>query len=373
MTYGYDSHVTKFLEANNKDNISKHAENFLYDLQQVRKTDENRPLLFVAHSLGGIIIKGALEESKRSEHQPKFLSIYNSTRGILFLGTPHGGRISGLQGKIVDDRASIVGHARAETVAGIDADHRGIARFENRDDQGYQVVWGALQDYIGAVLKSIKTAETMISDALEMEARESAQSLRLPKRFERRDRVAEPCRLTCEWIWQHEAFQAWQSASRSSFLFISGRPGCGKSVLAKYLYSQMLVEASKSQCVASYLFDGQEDEIGRSMEGLIRSLLSEVIEKKLTLINRIPISQEYKMLKDTQQTSLVEWPLTALKNLFRSLGDAEDTEFLFIVDALDEAKPEDIFDISQLLEGLLSVDNKATFKIILTARPATFV
>nr|AYP72781.1 meroterpenoid PM-122-9-9852 [Penicillium brasilianum] len=282
----------------------------------------------------------------------------------------HSLRISGLQGKIVDDRASIVGHSRAETVAGIDADHRGIARFENRDDQGYQVVWGAPQDYIGAVLKSIKTAETMMlwkwkheKNALDLFYYQSALSAEI----EWRNRAA----LLVNGF--YEAFQAWQSALRSSFLFVLGRPGCGKSVLAKYLYSQMLVEASKSQCVASYLFDGQEDEIGRSMEGLIRSLLSEVIEKKLTLINRTPISQEYKILKDTQQTSLVEWPLTALKNLFRSLGDAEDTEYLFIVDALDEAKPEDISDISQLLEGLLSVDNKATFKIILTARPATFV
>jgi hypothetical protein len=39
MTYGYDSHITKFLKANNRDNISQHALNFLVQLQQVRKKD----------------------------------------------------------------------------------------------------------------------------------------------------------------------------------------------------------------------------------------------------------------------------------------------------------------------------------------------
>lgn len=33
----------------------------------------------------------ALENSKRATHQPQYLSIYRATRGIIFLGTPHGG------------------------------------------------------------------------------------------------------------------------------------------------------------------------------------------------------------------------------------------------------------------------------------------
>jgi len=33
----------------------------------------------------------ALRNSKDSIHQPQFLPIYKSTKGIIFLGTPHGG------------------------------------------------------------------------------------------------------------------------------------------------------------------------------------------------------------------------------------------------------------------------------------------
>lgn len=33
----------------------------------------------------------ALDNSKRAQHQPQYLPIYSSTRGIVFLGTPHKG------------------------------------------------------------------------------------------------------------------------------------------------------------------------------------------------------------------------------------------------------------------------------------------
>jgi hypothetical protein len=49
-------------------------------------------LLFVAHSLGGIVVKEALRRSHGCEtYQSHLRSIYNFTSGIIFLGTPHGG------------------------------------------------------------------------------------------------------------------------------------------------------------------------------------------------------------------------------------------------------------------------------------------
>ncbi|KAI0534757.1 ankyrin repeat-containing domain protein [Xylaria digitata] len=91
LVWGYDTQVGHFFSASDQQNISQHGNNFLITLQQERKEDPNRPLLFVAHSLGGIIVKVALRNSRGSTHQPQYLSIYKSTRGIIFLGTPHGG------------------------------------------------------------------------------------------------------------------------------------------------------------------------------------------------------------------------------------------------------------------------------------------
>jgi hypothetical protein len=44
----------------------------------------------VGHSLGGIVIKEALRQSKQAS-QPILRNVFKSTVGIIFFGTPHGG------------------------------------------------------------------------------------------------------------------------------------------------------------------------------------------------------------------------------------------------------------------------------------------
>lgn len=56
MTWGYDTIVTKGIAApTNKSNIFAHAKDLLYALD--RERPQGRPLIFVAHSLGGIVVK----------------------------------------------------------------------------------------------------------------------------------------------------------------------------------------------------------------------------------------------------------------------------------------------------------------------------
>jgi hypothetical protein len=56
LTWGYDTNVIKGIAApTNKSNIFAHAKDLLYALDRGRP--QGRPLIFVAHSLGGIIVK----------------------------------------------------------------------------------------------------------------------------------------------------------------------------------------------------------------------------------------------------------------------------------------------------------------------------
>jgi hypothetical protein len=53
--------------------------------------EPSRPLLLVAHSLGGLLVKEALRRSRGLEKQSLLRNIFESTTGIIFFGTPHEG------------------------------------------------------------------------------------------------------------------------------------------------------------------------------------------------------------------------------------------------------------------------------------------
>ncbi|MCJ1270174.1 hypothetical protein MMC22_010070 [Lobaria immixta] len=82
--------------------VREQAMNLLNRIASKRDDDENRPIVFVAHSLGGIVVKRALVEAKLDD---SYKSIREATYGIAFFGTPHQG---GNFAKLGDIAASIV-------------------------------------------------------------------------------------------------------------------------------------------------------------------------------------------------------------------------------------------------------------------------
>ncbi|KAF7505355.1 hypothetical protein GJ744_000976 [Endocarpon pusillum] len=56
--------------------------------------------------------------------------------------------VYGLNDRVVPYDSAIVGHARQETVRGINGNHSEICRFSGATDPGHRAVVGALEDYI---------------------------------------------------------------------------------------------------------------------------------------------------------------------------------------------------------------------------------
>jgi len=70
------------------------AWDFLVELEAKHQPEPSRTILFIAHSLGGVFVKEALRRSAGwlpHHSRPQFRSIFTSTIGIIFFGTPHGG------------------------------------------------------------------------------------------------------------------------------------------------------------------------------------------------------------------------------------------------------------------------------------------
>ena len=93
LTYGYDTHIKRpFGPPTSSSTVYDMSSNFLVHLDTERRSNASRPLLFVVHSLGGILVKEALRQavSRRSQHV-RLSETFRSTIGIIFFGTPHNG------------------------------------------------------------------------------------------------------------------------------------------------------------------------------------------------------------------------------------------------------------------------------------------
>ncbi|KAH6641640.1 ankyrin repeat-containing domain protein [Chaetomium tenue] len=89
LVYGYDTKVTKYVRgATNKNSVFSHAKDLLFALSRARQLD--RPLIFIAHSLGGVVVKEMLARSAMATEEGS-KNIVDSTSAVVFLGTPHRG------------------------------------------------------------------------------------------------------------------------------------------------------------------------------------------------------------------------------------------------------------------------------------------
>ncbi|KAH0552892.1 hypothetical protein GP486_006908, partial [Trichoglossum hirsutum] len=104
LTFGYNANAAF---GNSTADIVDHAKSLLSSLVDKREEDDelSRPIIFIGHSLGGIVIKQALFQAKIEQ---RYNSISESTVGIMFLGTPHRGSEKVAYGKVLASLATTV-------------------------------------------------------------------------------------------------------------------------------------------------------------------------------------------------------------------------------------------------------------------------
>ncbi|CAG7849681.1 Vegetative incompatibility protein HET-E-1, partial [Serendipita indica DSM 11827] len=92
LSYGYDAD-THSRERVSTETIHRHGNNLANALSRARKGASRRPIIFVAHDVGGIILKWALviSNNKDPNSDGNLRDILVSTYSILFFGTPHFG------------------------------------------------------------------------------------------------------------------------------------------------------------------------------------------------------------------------------------------------------------------------------------------
>ncbi|KAJ2901824.1 Protein SERAC1 [Zalerion maritima] len=117
LVYGYNADVytsvlsTRHNTSTSSDFILGHAQTLVNTLAIYRKSERTsrNPIIWVAHSLGGILVKRALLYSNdvTADKHDYLRSIYVSTYGIIFLGTPHQGSQIANWGRMLQAMAEV--------------------------------------------------------------------------------------------------------------------------------------------------------------------------------------------------------------------------------------------------------------------------
>lgn len=119
LLFGYNSSILAHASITP---VHGHANTLLNRLYNKRREDneKHRPIIFIAHSLGGLLVKQALVEAKLN---PLYTCIKASTHGLVFFGTPHSG---GNRASVADSAAklcsALTGHGKNSLLETLEED-----------------------------------------------------------------------------------------------------------------------------------------------------------------------------------------------------------------------------------------------------------
>jgi len=181
---------------------------------------------------------------------------------------------------------------------------------------------------------------------------------------DRKDRNPDRVSGTCEWFVKHELFKQWQESASSKILWASADPGCGKSVLAKYLVDHELpTTESRTTC---YFFFKDDFEDQRSAKGALSCILHQLFYTRKTLFSD-KIVERFETYGDRLTDSFGElWEL-----LLTVAQDTNAGEIVCILDAFDECEDQARFQLSHALCKFFSAPSNINviLKFLITSRP----
>jgi ankyrin repeat protein len=173
-----------------------------------------------------------------------------------------------------------------------------------------------------------------------------------------KNRVEDRVKGTCQWFMNHGNFKSWLNEDMG-ILMASADPGCGKSVLAKYLIDCVLPQSAP----VCYFFFKDQDQ--NTIKQALCALLHQLFSYKPSLIRHA--MPEY--LKNGIGLTNVA---TSLWQILENAGaDPEAGPVIFVLDALDECIESDFKDLMRMLKNHLHNPKAKSSKVkfLLTSRP----
>ncbi|KAK0703666.1 hypothetical protein B0T26DRAFT_807175 [Lasiosphaeria miniovina] len=375
--------------------IGDHAKELLDELSSDREDDEAaalRPLIFVGHSLGGMIIKKALFLAHKKT-QTRFRPLWDASRGIMFFSTPHLGldpalwrkfvkhvlpfdapvtgalpsygmlreiendgdvlyRITedfkpqhpelsfvtfieetpmkGMERVLVDKVYGLM-HAHTEYHSTLSGDHLSICQFAKSQEGAFKPVASQMEFLLGRKPK--------VLDRAGYEAKRALYSL-CPNAFHCYFLDRQPTKGTCGWIAERQEFQGWlANKPGSERLWISGQPGCGKSFLAKHIITELIPSPYQEDVIHCFLSDTLPS------RGNIQALLRATLHQALRLEPELVVDFLMPTFSEAQRRDVGDqdiWTRDVLVLLWAGAMAqiAKRRALIMVIDGIDEIGPE---------------------------------
>ncbi|KAI0140697.1 hypothetical protein BJ166DRAFT_108575 [Pestalotiopsis sp. NC0098] len=299
FTFGYDADAGRFMAAAGLNSLYQHARNLLNAISDLMDEDnEPLPIIFVAHSLGGLVVKQALNQSATTTNARRKRAL-GFVRGIIFLGTPHHGSSAATYGRLAfrlsktlalqsanlklltaleknSDQLDQLSTEFCETLEKADSlrlwsfieekqvrlglvgmqivpadsarirhikedwgtisgDHRQIAEYAESRDEGFVKVSNVLKEWI----KDIKRIQSEWLPSTEyIECLKTLNDPAARERVQGVNQVSQTNPRSFEWLFTDQVpFSRWLQDDTDEFgplFWITGRPGSGKSTLMRF-------------------------------------------------------------------------------------------------------------------------------------------
>ncbi|EXJ55027.1 uncharacterized protein A1O5_12766 [Cladophialophora psammophila CBS 110553] len=413
FTYGYDSQLCG---AKSVSNIMGFARSLLFDMRYSRGDQEHSlgigqaPIIFVAHSMGGLVVKKAylLAQSDKNCRD-----LAQSISGIVFLSTPHRGTslahvlnlilklllqheksyIKDLESNspaiedineqfrhfapnlsvisFYEERYTLVAHQPVMIVPrdsailgcendeprGLAANHHTVCKFENDRDEKFRIVRdtlkGLVEKFSQSLFKATGGRTTDVSEAVRKLLAVSSAHVddlnTLRKRW-----VAG----SCEWVLKGSAMQVWLSnPSDSHLIWYHAPPAHGKSVLSSYVVNHL--QSNGYDC--QYCFFSYGDQTRRSISEMLKCLAYQISCIMPEYREEILAASAEGFRFDNRNHRWL-W-----RKLFENLlfSKTPDRPLFWVIDGLDESESPKT--VVELLQELL-LSSRAKMKIFVTSR-----
>ncbi|KAF9231120.1 hypothetical protein BU15DRAFT_82805 [Melanogaster broomeanus] len=166
-------------------------------------------------------------------------------------------------------------------------------------------------------------------------------------------------RTTGEWLINEKLYMDWRSSS-IRFLWLAGKPGAGKSVLASTIIDNLSSGLAKNETLAYFYCDFRTPKSTRTVV-ILRSLTVQFLrDSKIDWMSSKPFSG---LVIRKERDADPPMDIRTLSDLLKSASGLHQRPMI-VIDALDECN-----DLSKLLPVLVALHGEGKCRVFVTARP----